>query len=137
MFRSVLVPVDFTDRSVAAVDLAARLVAEDGSITLIHVVQTVPGLDPDTDDEFYRRLERTAQQKIERLGHRLDDHDTQWSALLVTGNRFDEIFKAAESGADLLVLSSHRVDLESPETGAGTMSYRLALVAPCPVLLLK
>lgn len=137
MFRSVLIPVDFTERSVAAVDLAARMVADGGSITLIHVIQTVPGLDPDGDEEFYRRLEKAARQKMEQLGDRLDDAGIRWKALLVVGNRFDEIFAAAESGADLLLLSSHRVDLESPETGAAAMSYRLALVAPCPVLLLK
>lgn len=138
MFRHVLVPVDFTDKSHAAVDVAARLVdADGGRMTLIHVVQTVPGLDLASDPAFYRRLEKTASEKMERLGRALRDVDTAWEASIVVGNRLDEIIAATEPDVDLVVVSSHPVDFSSPETGAGTMSYRIALASPCPVLLLK
>ena len=137
MFRQVLVPVDFTEGSARAVDVAAGLVAEAGSITLLHVVQTVPGIDPESDVEFYERLEKAAGAKMEKLGERLGEHGIAWNALLVVGNRFDEILNAAEAAADLLVVSSQRIDFDAPETVGGTMSFRLALAAPCPVLLLK
>jgi universal stress protein A len=138
MFRSILVPVDFTDRSGEAVDLATRLVAPDGGrVTLLHVVQTVPGLDLAGDPDFYRRLESAASKKMRALGERLQTAGIEWKAAIVIGNRYDEIVTAADDDVDLLLVSSHRVDLSSPETGAGTMSYRLAVTAPCPVLLLK
>ncbi len=138
MFRNVLVPVDFTDRSIEAVNVAARLLNEDGGVvTLLHVVQTVPGLDLDGNPDFYSRLESAATKEIAALGELLEDKAVAWNALLVIGNRGDEIVKAAANDVDLVVVSSHRVDLDSPETGAGTMSYRIAVSAPCPVLLLK
>ena len=84
MFRNILVPVDFTERSAAAVDAAAGLVDGDaGEVTLIHVVQTVPGLDLDGDPDFYERLETAASEKIEELGQKLRDRQVNWRALLV------------------------------------------------------
>ncbi len=137
MFHSVLVPVDFTPKTVAAVDLAGRIVAPEGRVTLLHVVQTVPGIDLAVDPEFYDRLEIAASEKISALGARLEAEDIEWRALLVVGNRYDEIVGAAGDACDLLVVASHRVDPDDPASGAATMSYRLAVGAPCPVLLLK
>ena len=44
---------------------------------------------------------------------------------------------AEERGMDLIVLSSHKVDRDHPALGWGTISYRIAIVARCPVLLVK
>lgn len=137
MFDNVLVPVDLTDRTLAAVAAAARLVQTGGRVTLFHVVQKVPGLDLDADPEFYERLEKAASRHLAALRKQLDDEGVACEATIVVGNRGDEILAAAEDGIDLLVLSSHRVDFRSPETGASTMSYRLAVATPCAVLLLK
>ncbi len=137
MFRSVLVPVDFTEKNVDAVALAARLVDADGSVKLIHVVQTVPGIDPEQERDFYDRLEAAAATRLSALGQRLQDREVDWSALLVVGSRCGEILWAAEDDVDLIVVSSHRVALERRGGGAGTLSYQIAVAAPCPVLLVK
>lgn len=137
MFRRLLVPVDFTAKTAATVDLAARLVGADGDVTLIHVVQSVPGIDLNAEPDFYERLASKASEKMSALGERLENEGIAWNALLVVGNRYAEIIRAAEDGFDLLLVSSHRVDLKDPATGAATMSYRLAIGAPCAVLLLK
>ncbi len=137
MFRSVLVPVDFTEKNVDAVALAARLVDADGSVKLIHVVQAVPGIDFEEERDFYRRLEASATTQLSALGQRLQDREVSWSALLVVGSRCGEILRAAASDVDLIVVSSHRIDLERRGAGAGTLSYQIAVAAPCPVLLVK
>jgi hypothetical protein len=42
-----------------------------------------------------------------------------------------------ESGVELIVLSSHRVDLQNPGAGWGTMSYKVGILSQCPVLIVK
>ena len=54
------------------------------------------------------------------------------------GNRAPEIVRyAGEIGVDLIVLKSHRIDLENPSAGWGTVSYKVGILAQCPVLLVK
>ena len=54
------------------------------------------------------------------------------------GKRAETIVRYAEErGMDLIVLSSHKVDRDHPALGWGTISYRIAIVARCPVLLVK
>jgi hypothetical protein len=36
-----------------------------------------------------------------------------------------------------MILSSHKVDRDHPALGFGSISYRIAIVARCPVLLVK
>jgi nucleotide-binding universal stress UspA family protein len=137
MFHRVLVPVDFTDKNDDAIEMAARLVDDDGLVTLIHVVQAVPGIDVEEERDFYARLESAAEQELAALGDRLKGKGVAWRAVLVVGSRAGEILAAAEDGVDLVVVSSHRVDLRHPGAGAGTLSYQIAIAAPCPVLLVK
>lgn len=137
MFQSVLIPVDFTDKNDDAIEMAARLVDDDGLVTLIHVVQAVPGIDIEEERDFYARLESAAEEELAALGDRLDGKGVAWRAVLVVGSRAGEILAAAEDGVDLVVVSSHRVDLRHPGAGAGTLSYQIAIAAPCPVLLVK
>ena len=42
-----------------------------------------------------------------------------------------------ENGVDLIVLSSHRIDKIHPAEGWATISYKVAILAPCPVLMVK
>ncbi len=54
------------------------------------------------------------------------------------GKRAEAIVRYAENrDMDLIVLSSHKVDRDHPALGWGTISYRIAIVARCPVLLVK
>jgi nucleotide-binding universal stress UspA family protein len=57
---------------------------------------------------------------------------------VVFGHRAPEIVRyAAEVGADLIVLTSHRIDLQNPAAGWGTVSYKVGILAQGPVLLVK
>lgn len=61
MFQNVLVPVDLTDTHQRTLGLAADLTkAGGGTLTLLHVVEVVPGLSFDEEREFYERLAETA-----------------------------------------------------------------------------
>jgi nucleotide-binding universal stress UspA family protein len=56
----------------------------------------------------------------------------------VFGSRAHEIVRyATEVGVDLIVLTSHRIDLHHPSAGWGTVSYKVGILSQCPVLLVK
>jgi nucleotide-binding universal stress UspA family protein len=57
---------------------------------------------------------------------------------IVYGRRAEETLRFARANqTDLIVLASHPIDPSQPYRGLGTMSYRLAILAPCAVLLVK
>jgi nucleotide-binding universal stress UspA family protein len=44
---------------------------------------------------------------------------------------------AAEGKVDLIVLTAPRFDKNHPAVGWGSLSYKVGMLAPCPVLLVK
>ena len=53
-------------------------------------------------------------------------------------NPAEEILRfAVDEEVDLIVLASHRLDPSKPGDGWSTLSYRIGILAPCPVLLVK
>ena len=139
MFRHILVPTDFTARSRRAADIAGELAAAGrAKVTLLHVVERIEGLRPGELATFYRDLERRAREKMPPFAARLERAGLAPKTKVVTGNRVDEILRCAVAGgADLIVLGSHKVDLGNPGRGWGTISYKVGILSPCPVLLVK
>ena len=138
MFERILVPADLTERNREAVEMASRVVAPNGSICLLHVIQTIPGVDVDEEKEFYERLEQKASTFLGELGNALSAQDISWTAEVVYGSRARTILDEAKKlGADLIVIRSHRIDAESSGQGFGTLSYQVGILAECPVLLAK
>jgi universal stress protein A len=57
---------------------------------------------------------------------------------IVYGKRAGEIVKFAQLNmVDLIVMSSHRLDLSDKEPNFGTISYKVGLMSSCPILLVK
>jgi nucleotide-binding universal stress UspA family protein len=57
---------------------------------------------------------------------------------LILGRPTAGILKvAADCKADLIILSSHRIDPAHPTEGWGTISHQISVLADCPVLLVK
>jgi universal stress protein A len=130
MFSHLLVPLDFTEKDEAAVTIAIETARRDGAeVTLLHVIETIDHMDFDEMSDFYQRLEARAAAKLAVLVDRCE---------IVFGKRAQAILEhAMGSATDLIVLSSHRVDRDHPALGLGTISYQVAIVARCPVLLVK
>jgi nucleotide-binding universal stress UspA family protein len=139
MFKNILVPVDLTDVHQSALEIAARLAkGNDGEVILLHVVEVIAEVWAAEDRDFYNRLEQTARDHLARLGHALEEHGVPRREEVVFGNRAPEIVRyAGEAGVDLIVLKSHRIDLQNPSAGWGTVSYKVGILAQCPVLLVK
>jgi nucleotide-binding universal stress UspA family protein len=141
MFSKILIPVDFTEKNESAVQAALEIVGsrEDAEIYFLHIIETIEHVEYDEMKDFYRELENRSIAKLTRLEERCREggaarvfHDLQY------GKRAEAIAHYAEEREmDLVVLSSHKVDRDHPALGWGTISYRVAIVARCPVLLVK
>jgi nucleotide-binding universal stress UspA family protein len=139
MFQKILVPVDLTDRHQRAMEIAARLASRSGgAITLLHVIEMIHGLPMEEEPTFYQRLERKARTHLEALQRGLEKQKVTVRSQVLFGDRALEIDRhSQETGADLIVLSSHRIDPHQPAASWGTLSYKIGILAQCPVLLVK
>ncbi len=135
--KTVVVPIDFSDDSFEAMDVARELVDEQ---THLHVVHVLPVLEPNDpgviwyniDDEGRKEHASEALQK--ELAKR--SHNAVEVAIRF-GNPGHEIARYAEDvDAGLVVLSSHG------QSGLkhlliGSVAERIVRQAHCPVLVLK
>jgi nucleotide-binding universal stress UspA family protein len=142
MFQKILVPVDFTEKNesalTSAIEIAGRSDGEGSEVTLLHVIETIEHISFEEMADFYRGLETRAAAKLFTMEERLHQAGVRARHELVYGKRAETIVRHAEDhGTDLVILSSHKVDREHPALGWGTISYRVAIVVRCPVLLVK
>lgn len=139
MFRRILVPVDFTPRSRRAVGVAARVAGNaKASTTLLHVIERIDADAGGSLSGFYRKLERNARGKLAELLEGFPKRGLDARAEVLYGNRVNEILRFAEEvGADLIVMSSHKLPLRRGGENWGTISYKVGILSRCPVLLVK
>jgi nucleotide-binding universal stress UspA family protein len=139
VFKRILLRVDLADRHGPALAAAAELAARgEGTVTLLHVIETIAGLSMEEEGPFYRRLERAARAHLDRLGKELAAHATAWQAEVRYGRRAAEAARyAAEMAADLVILTAPPFDPANPGAGWGSLSYVVGMLSACPVLLVK
>jgi nucleotide-binding universal stress UspA family protein len=146
MFRRILVPLDLTEKAEAALEKAEALAlaardagAQDAAVWLVHVIETIRDVDFDELRDFYEPIERRAQARLEQYAATLADDGVEVEVVVRYGNRVREIVASArEADADLVLLGSHRVEHHGSSAGGlATISYQVAALAPCSVLLLK
>jgi nucleotide-binding universal stress UspA family protein len=131
--------VDLTDRHQRALEIACQLASQSGgSVTLLHVVELIQGLPMEEEQTFYQRLERKARSHLEALQRGLEKQKVTVTTQVLFGDRALEIIRhSREGGANHIVLSSHRIDPSQPAASLGTLSYKISILASCPVLLVK
>ncbi len=138
-FRRILCPIDFSEPSRAALELAARLARRDAAgLTVLHVTGShwpgeqgaiLPKLHPEEKGETTLLAEWTAD--AERLAG-----GTVSSVLLSAPAAPAIVGFARDDGTDLVVMSTHG------RTGVGrlmlgSVTEAVARTAPCPVLLVR
>lgn len=138
MFRRILVPLGLTEKDARAVDVARGLATESGgTVTLLHVIEPLD-LPFEEMKDFYDRLEQQSLRTLQERVEPLRDAGVRHSANVEYGDRAGTIVAHAEKhGSDVIVMSSHRVDPEKPGLAWTTLSYKVAILAQCPVLLVK
>ena len=138
-FRHILVPTDLTERTEKALALAPKLAdSDEARVTLIHVMEATDWLQFDELKSFCAKLERNARSKMAALASLLPNGTLHTENAVVYGRCAEEIVKfAAANSVDVIVLASHRVNPSMSGRDWGTISYKVGILAQCPVLLVK
>ena len=139
MFQRILVPVDLTEKSLAAVDAACELAVQfKAEVTLLHVIETVEHIQFDEIKEFYQRLEKSANKGLKEFSGKFVMKKIPVHQAVIYGHRSREIVAfAIKNRADVIIMASHRIDPDRPGHDWSTISYAVAILSPCPVLLIK
>jgi len=139
MFRRILVPVDLTEKSVAAVDIAYEFARQSkAEVILLHVIETIEHIQFDELKPFYGRLEASARSGLREFSERFVSSKLPVDQVVIYGHRTEQIVDyAIENGADLIIMASHRIDPDRPGHDWGSISYAVAILSPCPVMLVK
>jgi len=139
MFQRILVPVDLTEKSLIAVDLAYDLATQSkADVILFHVIETIEHVQFEELKPFYERLEKSARNGLREFSEKFVSNNLKVDQVLVYGHRTKEIVDyAIENRADLIIMASHRIDPDRPGHGWSSISYAVAILSPCPVLLVK
>ena len=140
MFKNILVPTDFTEKSLKALDVALMIGSKDDAVnvTLFHVIELIEGTDDEDFTDFYERLEKRAQKKMNEMVTQYGKRRPDINMKIVFGNRAREIVRYAhENEIDLIILSSHKIEKLDPSQGWATISYRVGILAHCPVMMVK
>jgi nucleotide-binding universal stress UspA family protein len=139
MFKNILVPWDLTERGHKAMEIAAGLALKNqAELILLHVVETVDEGDSEDFKKFYAQLGDRAARKMDDLIAKHRHEDLSISRQILYGKRVYEIINfAVAHGVDLIVMSSHKLDPDKAAEGWGTISFKVGVLAHCPVMLVK
>lgn len=139
MFNRILVPVDLSKKSLAGVEVAHAFANQSrAEVILLHVIETIEHVQFDELKPFYERLEKSARKGLQEFSEKFVADKLKVDLELVYGHRSQEIVKyAAAHAIDLIIMSSHRIDPNRPIHDWSSISYAVAILAPCPVLLVK
>jgi universal stress protein A len=138
-----LIPCDLTDRAGQALAMAGRLALPKASrLTLLHVIAAIDGLQVGELRAFYERLERKARVAMTALVRRhakgAGSGAPRAELAVRYGRRAEQIVEfATANDVDLIVLASHRVNPSMVSRDWGSISYKVGILAQCPVLLVK
>ncbi len=139
MFRKIVAPLDLTDRHQKSLETAAELAGAGGAeVVLVHVIELIHGMPPEEEKDFYDRLEETAREHLARWARFLEERKVVVRQEVFFGGRALEVLRfARDSGADLVVLTAPTITPGQPDVGLGSLSYKIGVFSPCPVLLVK
>ncbi len=138
-FQHILVPLDFTAKNQAALDIAFELASQNrASVTLLHVIETIENLSDEELQSFYARITSRAETELEARAQRFAAAGIRVDRKILYGKRLAEIVRdVRERTVDLIVMSSHKVDPAAAASSLGTLSYQVSILCDCPVLLVK
>ncbi len=139
--RDILVPLDFSENSLLAIDAAAELAGPEGQIYLLHVVDTrfieqaeAAGLGG--ADEVTARLRSQAEDQMQRVLAARRGLHAHIESMVASGRPFAEILRLVRDlDFDMIVLSCHGQMAGVVETLLfGSTAEKVLRASPVPVL---
>jgi nucleotide-binding universal stress UspA family protein len=141
--KLILSPIDFSDHSRGALDVAAEMATKFGAeLLLVHVVPAVPDLPEGVsifkEGEYGQELHEEATQRLAELAAGLAQKDVKTSTEVGTANDvgMELVRIAEEKHADMIIIATHGM------TGwrkipFGSVAEKVVEEAACPVLVLR
>lgn len=139
MFKNILVPVNFAKENAKALDIAVKVAPDHGGIVhLLHVIEIIADTTFTEFQDFYNKLEAKAQINMTTLKATHSNNKVEIVSAILFGDRVQEILYFVEKRQiDLIVMNSHKINLDNPSQGWGTISYKIGILSQCPVMLVK
>ena len=141
--KRVLSPIDFSEDSLEAFDVAQDVAARYGSeLILVHAVPVIPKLPPDVsilhEREYEQALIRKSEQRLEELASKARKNGLKVStAVGLANDAAMEILRLAErEKADLIVIATHGMT-GWRRLAFGSVTDKVVRTADCPVLVLR
>jgi nucleotide-binding universal stress UspA family protein len=137
-----LVPIDFSEHSLHALDYAIELAGKlYARLTLLHVIQSLPvgGADMGVTlpYAYIENLEAELRRSLESYRERITARGLLSDSVIVHGVPFQEIIEIAKARqVDLIIMGTHG------RTGLlhvllGSVAEKVVRLAPCPVLVTR
>jgi nucleotide-binding universal stress UspA family protein len=139
MFKNILVPTDLTEKSQKAFDIAVSIALNyQSNITLLHIIEMIDYVEEEEFNDFYEKLRKRAQKTLEKMASRYEEKELLVHKEVILGRRVPEIIHFAnDQDIDLVILSSHKIEDFSSGEGWATISYKVGILARCPVMMVK
>ena len=139
MFKHILIPLDFTEKNDPAIAIGREMASSGGlRLSLLHVIKSIEGVTDREVQEFYEMLEGRARMSLSRLQTDLAKQGIEAETSIAFGRRPEEIVRfAEESGVDLIIMSSRKLDPGAAMQTWPTISHKVAVFSSCPVLLVR
>ncbi len=136
MYKSILVPIalDHSGRSAPAINAARALRSDEGSITLLHVVESIPNYASNYIPESV--FDQSKEEAETRLAAMAQELDVPTETSVVWGHAASTILKyAGDHDIDCIVIASHRPGLQ--DYFLGSTAARVVRHAKCNVHVLR
>ena len=141
--KLILAPIDFSDASRAALDVAVDMASRFGAeLLLVYVVPAIPDLPKDVsifkEGDYDKSLENKDAQRLKDLAATVTNKNVKVRTELGTGDGVGmELVRIAENEqADLIVIATHGMT-GWREFAFGTVAEKVLKQGECPVLLLR
>jgi nucleotide-binding universal stress UspA family protein len=139
MFEKILVPLDGSEHSIKALEVAVQIALRfNGKITLIHVY-SIGGfaISATPVQEFIEATRKAGADILADGEKRVKAEDVHVETLLLEGHAVEQIVKACKEGKFDLVVMGARGLSRIKEMLLGSVSDGVTRYAYCPVLVVK
>jgi nucleotide-binding universal stress UspA family protein len=141
--KLILVPIDFSESSQDALNVATDMASRLGSaLLLVHIVPAIPDLPKDVsifkEGEYDSELHQTASKQLSDLATGLEDRNLNVRTEVGTANDVGmELVRIAEhDNVDMIVIATHGMT-GWRRIAFGSVARKVVEQAACPVLVLR
>src|ERR1700755_1701715 len=140
MFNSILVPIDLADTDLAkpAIETAASLAkSSGGTVRLVNVMALTPVMLAEyVPPDFDAQQRQSSEEALAIVARESGIDEQRISTVVRQGGIYHEVLEeAADIGADLIVMTSHRPSMQSYFLGSN--AGHVVRYAKCSVLVVR